>query len=158
MFRKTVLSTTVLPQTVFLLMGLLVAFHATPAPAADRPNVLMIAVDDLNHWVGHLNRNPQARTPNFDRLAARGISFTNAHTIVPACEPSRAALMGGRRPWQTGCYKNGHFWKKHQPVGEGLSAQFLQAGYRVSGAGKIYHSMEYHPAEWSDYMRQGHQQ
>ena len=153
MFRKTVLSTTVLPQTVFLLMGLLVAFHATPAPAADRPNVLMIAVDDLNHWVGHLNRNPQARTPNFDRLAARGISFTNAHTIVPACEPSRAALMGGRRPWQTGCYKNGHFWKKHQPVGEGLSAQFLQAGYRVSGAGKIYHSMEYHPAEWSDYMR-----
>ena len=60
--------------------------------ADDRPNVLFIAVDDLNHWVSHLGRNPQAKTPNIDRLAAMGTTFTNAHTAVPACEPSRCAL------------------------------------------------------------------
>jgi arylsulfatase A-like enzyme len=122
------------------------------ASAADQPNVLMIAVDDLNHWLTHLKRNPQARTPNFDRLARRGVTFTNAHCAVPACEPSRCALMSGRRPWTSGCYKNGHAWKNHQASGEGLSAQFLNAGYQVTGAGKIYHSMQHYPEEWSEYM------
>ena len=55
------------------------------ASADDRPNVLFIAVDDLNHWIGHLGRNSQAKTPNIDRLAAMGTTFTNAHTAVPAC-------------------------------------------------------------------------
>ncbi len=119
---------------------------------ADRPNILFIAVDDLNHWVTHLGRNTQAQTPNIDRLAAMGVTFTNAHTAVPACEPSRCALMSGRRPWTSGCYKNGHAWKKYQKSGEGLSAQFLNAGYHVAGAGKIYHSMQYHESEWSEYM------
>lgn len=122
------------------------------AYAADRPNVLFIAIDDLNHWVGHLGRNAQAKTPNIDRLAEMGVAFTNAHTAVPACEPSRCALMGGRRPWTSGCYKNGHKWKQYQAPGEGLSAQFLKAGYHVAGAGKIYHSMQVHPEEWSEYM------
>lgn len=122
------------------------------ASADDRPNVLFIAVDDLNHWLTHLERNPQARTPNFDRLAKRGISFTNAHCAVPACEPSRCALMSGQRPWTSGCYKNGDAWKQFQAEGQGLSAQFLKAGYQVAGAGKIYHSMQYYPAEWGEYM------
>ncbi|BCX47563.1 iduronate-2-sulfatase [Haloferula helveola] len=112
----------------------------------------MIAVDDLNHWVGHLERNPQTRTPNIDRLAAMGTTFTSAYCAVPACEPSRVALMGGRRPWTTGCYYNGDSWKRFQKPGEGLSAQFLKAGYRVAGAGKIYHSMGYHPEEWTEYI------
>ncbi len=120
--------------------------------ADDRPNVLFIAVDDLNHWVSHLGRNAQAKTPNIDRLAAMGTTFTNAHTAVPACEPSRCALMGGRRPWVSGCYLNGHSWRDYQKPGEGLSAQFLQAGYYVSGAGKIYHQMSALDAEWHDYM------
>lgn len=120
--------------------------------AAERPNVLFIAVDDLNHWVTHLGRNPQAVTPNIDRLARSGVSFRRAYCAVPACEPSRAALMSGRRPWTSGCYKNGDNWKNFQKPGEGLSAQFLKAGYHVAGAGKIYHSMAYHEEEWSDYM------
>lgn len=127
-------------------------FLVSSSFATERPNVLFIAVDDLNHWVGHLGRNAQAKTPNIDRLAAMGTSFTNAHCAVPACEPSRCALMGGRRPWTTGCYKNGHIWKKYQKPGEGLSAQFLNAGYHVAGAGKIYHSMAYHEEEWTEYM------
>ena len=135
-----------------LILLLAACLFPTVVPAAERPNVLFIAVDDLNHWLTHLNRNPQAKTPNFDRLAARGITFTNAHTAVPACEPSRCALMSGRRPWVSGCYKNGHAWKKHQAPGEGLAARFKEAGYHVAGAGKIYHRMDYIKSEWHEYM------
>lgn len=134
------------------LFAVLFCLLSVSASAAERPNVLFIAVDDLNHWMTHLGRNPQARTPNFDRLARMGVTFTNSHTAVPACEPSRCALMSGRRPWVSGCYKNGDNWKNHQAEGEGLSAQFLKSGYHVAGAGKIYHSMEYYPGEWSEYM------
>lgn len=117
-----------------------------------RPNVLFIAVDDLNHWVTHLGRHPQARTPNIDRLAARGTTFSHAYCVVPACEPSRAALMGGRRPWTTGCYRNGDNWRQHVEEGQGLTVPFLKAGYFVAGAGKIYHADTYHPSEWTEYM------
>ena len=85
--------------------------------ANERPNVLFIAVDDLNSWVTHLGGHPQARTPNIDRLAARGISFERAYCAVPACEPSRAALMSGQRPWTTGCYTNGDKWMQIIPEG-----------------------------------------
>lgn len=125
---------------------------AMPTVAETRPNVLFIAVDDLNVWVTHLGRNPQARTPNIDALAARGVTFDHAYCAVPACEPSRAALMGGRRPWTTGCYYNGDHWKNYVPEGSGLTAQFLKAGYYVGGAGKIYHSEQYYPSEWTEYM------
>ncbi|MEM9368705.1 MAG: sulfatase [Planctomycetota bacterium] len=135
-----------------LLVAFLLAWTPSLTRADERPNVLFIAVDDMNHWLGHLGRNPQAKTPNFDRLANWGISFTNAHCIVPACEPSRCALMSGRRPFVSGCYKNGHKWKNHQAAGEGLSAQFLAAGYHVAGAGKIYHSNGHYDSEWSAYM------
>ncbi|MDO8539951.1 MAG: sulfatase [Opitutaceae bacterium] len=117
-----------------------------------KPNILFIAVDDLNHWVGHLGRNPQTRTPNIDRLARMGVAFNNAYCAVPACEPARGALMGGRRPWTTGLYYNGDKWKNILPEGQGLTAQFLKAGYRVSGAGKIYHGDQYFPSEWTEYM------
>ena len=133
-------------------LALVLVFLASETSAAKRPNVLFIAIDDLNHWVTHLGRNPQARTPNIDRLAKMGTTFRNAYCAVPACEPSRCAIMGGQRPWTTGCYKNGHKWKQYQPEGTGLSAQFLKAGYRVYGAGKIYHSMQYHESEWTHYM------
>ena len=49
----------------------LFAWCSGAAHGAEKPNVLFIAVDDLNHWVGHLGRNPQAKTPNIDRLARR---------------------------------------------------------------------------------------
>lgn len=132
------------------LLPLLFATLATQAAPA-QPNVLFIAVDDLNHWITHLGRNPQARTPNIDRLAAMGTTFRNAHCAVPACEPARCALMGGRHPWTTGCYKNDHKWKQFHPAGDGLSARFLKAGYHVAGAGKIYHAMDYHDSEWTEY-------
>lgn len=118
----------------------------------DKPNVLFIAVDDLNVWVTHLGYHPQALTPNIDRLAARGVTFERAYCAVPACEPSRAALMSGQRPWSTGCYKNGDEWLQIIAEGRGLSARFKEAGYHAAGAGKIYHSQERFESEWSEYM------
>ena len=132
---------------------LLLLFLLPATLFAEQPNVLFIAVDDLNHWVGHLERNPQARTPNIDRLAKMGMSFRSSYCAVPACEPSRLALMGGRRPWTTGSYMNGDNWRRFQKPGEGLSAQFLKAGYHVAGAGKVYHRLGVgHPEEWTEYM------
>jgi arylsulfatase A-like enzyme len=80
------------------------------------------------------------------------VTFSHAYCAVPACEPSRAALLGGVRPWNSGCYHNGDKWKEHLTEGNGLSAQFLKAGYYVGGAGKIYHSEQYFPSEWTEYM------
>ena len=127
------------------------------AAAADRPNVLFIAVDDLNHWVGYTGRNEQVRTPNIDRLSKMGVSFANAHCVAPACEPSRAALFSGMRPSTTGCYLNGHNWKNHVPEGISLNATFKKAGYYVAGMGKTYHSTAAkgreaaYASEWDDY-------
>jgi len=141
-------------KSSFIVTLLLVA--AVPkfllAEDTDRPNVLFIAVDDLNAWVTHLGRNPQAMTPNIDRLAEMGITFRRAYCAVPACNPARAALMTGQRPWTTACYFNGDPWKEYTTEGFGLSAQFMNAGYHVAGAGKIYHSETYFESEWSEYM------
>lgn len=135
-----------------LLFGVAVAADFRRVFADERPNVLFIAVDDLNAWVTHLGKNEQAITPNIDRLARMGTTFTRAYCVVPACEPSRAALMGGRRPWTTACYMNGNRWKQYVPEGSTLNAQFKKAGYHVAGAGKIYHSQAYYESEWSEYL------
>src|SRR3954453_15175612 len=122
------------------------------APGAERPNVLFIAVDDLNHWVGYLGRNPQTVTPNIDRLAARGLRFTRSYCAAPVCNPSRAALMSGLRPATTGVYENGNDWRTVIPENLTLTTAFRKAGYSVLGAGKIYHEAYRRPAEWDDYL------
>ena len=123
--------------------------------AKPKPNVLFIAVDDLNHWVGHLKRNPQTRTPNIDRLAAMGVTFTRANCAAPVCNPSRAALMSGLRPSTSGVYDNGQDWKPVIGKELTLTTQFLRAGYEVFGAGKIYHGSAHREGEWTDYFTQG---
>jgi len=140
-----------LPLLFILCLGLS-SVQAVFAREAQRPNVLFIAVDDLNAWVTHLGRNQQAKTPNIDRLANMGTTFRHAYCAVPACNPARAALMSGQRPWTTACYLNSNPWKQHITEGFGLSAQFKKAGYHVAGAGKIYHSDSYFESEWSQYM------
>lgn len=137
-----------------LLPLLLVGFgwFLSPAAAADRPNVLFIAVDDLNHWVGHLHRNEQTRTPHIDRLARMGVTFTRANCAAPVCNPSRCALMSGLRPSTSGVYDNGQDWKLAIPKEQTLTTQFLSAGYNVYGAGKIYHSDDHRDGEWTDYL------
>src|SRR5580704_14700805 len=73
-------------------------------------NILFIAVDDLNHWVGYLGRNKQTSTPNIDKLAARGVRFTHSYCAAPVCNPSRTALMSGLRPATSGVYENDDEW------------------------------------------------
>ncbi len=120
---------------------------------SDRPNVLFIAVDDLNHWIGHLGRNPQTITPNLDRLAAMGVSFSHAYCAAPACNPSRAALMGGMRPFTTGVYHNSDDYRPHIHPQQTLNSHFRTNGYRVVGAGKIYHGTFGRRSEWDDYAQ-----
>src|SRR5437867_12411972 len=85
---------------------LLAAGFSPVTHAATKPNVLFIAVDDLNHWVGYPGRNSQTATPNLDKLAQRGTWFTHAYCAAPVCNPSREALMSGLRPFTTGVYEN----------------------------------------------------
>ena len=122
--------------------------------AAAKPNVLVIAVDDLNHWVAHLGRNKQVLTPNIDRLAARGVTFANAYSAAPVCNPSRAALMSGLRPSTTGVYDNGVDWRPRIPQELTLVTHFRRHGYYAAGAGKIYHGGFDRTEEWDDYYRE----
>jgi arylsulfatase A-like enzyme len=135
-----------------LVLGIPFAGVAEPA-APQRPNVLFIAVDDLNHWVGYTRRNAQTRTPNIDRLAARGVAFTRSYCAAPACNPSRAALMSGLRPSTTGVYYNPNDWRPIIPVEQTLTSAFRKGGYHVAGAGKIYHGGFDRREEWDDYFR-----
>ncbi len=103
----------------------------------EKPNVLFIAIDDLNDWIGKLGGHPQTRTPNIDRLADRGVLFANAHCAAPACNPSRAALMTGIAPYQSGVYVNPQPWKPVLKDKVTLSQHFMQHGYSAIGSGKI---------------------
>lgn len=105
------------------------------------PNVLFIAVDDLNDWVGYLKGHPNAKTPNLDALAARGTYFTNAYTVSPICGPSRASVLTGMRPETTGIYHNKGMYKDYVPDAIALPKLLKDNGYYVMGAGKINHAM-----------------
>ncbi|MFN0111943.1 MAG: sulfatase-like hydrolase/transferase, partial [Blastocatellia bacterium] len=122
--------------------------------AAEKPNVLFIAVDDLNHWVKHLGRNKQVITPNIDRLAKMGVTFANAYCAAPICNPSRAALMSGMRPSTTGVYDNGIDWRPLVPQDQTLVTHFRRNGYYTAGAGKIYHGGFDRKEEWDDYGKE----
>ncbi len=107
----------------------------------ERPNVLMIAVDDLNAWVGCLGGHPLAKTPFMDALAARGTVFLNAHVQAPLCMPSRASLLMGLRPSTTGFYgldpwlRTVDRWRNW----ETMPQYFRRHGYFTLTAGKVYH-------------------
>lgn len=118
---------------------LITPFSAYAAAPATRPNVLMIVLDDLNDWVGHLGGHPDVRTPHLDALAARGLSFTNAHIAAPVCNPSRAAVITGRRPSSLGIYLNDAKWHETHPGILSIPLHFKNHGYRVVGGGKVNH-------------------
>ncbi len=129
-----------LPGALILLI-LLAPVQLGHAQAARKPNYLFIAVDDLNDWVGALKGHPQVKTPNIDRLAKRGVLFTNAHVQSPLCNPSRASLLSGLRPSSTGLYtlqpgvRDVPRLKDHVMLPQYLAAH----GYSTFTAGKIYH-------------------
>jgi arylsulfatase A-like enzyme len=119
-----------------------------------KPNVLFIAVDDLNHWVKHLGRNHQVITPNIDRLAKMGVTFSNAYCAAPVCNPSRAALMSGMRPSTTGVYDNNVDWRAAIAQDLTLVTHMKRNGYAAYGAGKIYHGGFDRKSEWDEYDKE----
>lgn len=133
-------------QTLTLVAATLMFACLAGADAADKPNVLFIAIDDLNDWIGCLGGHPQAKTPNIDRLAERGVLFTNAHCQAPICNPSRVSLMTGARPSTTGIYLlSPTDFRKATPLLANaaetptIPEHFAANGYATLGCGKIYH-------------------
>ncbi|PHN02388.1 sulfatase [Flavilitoribacter nigricans] len=112
--------------------------------AATRPNVLFIAVDDLNTWLGCLGGFSNTKTPNIDSLAARGVLFSNAHCQAPLCGPSRASIMTGLRPSTTGIYGMipDNEVRSENPATRDivfLPEYFRNNGYHTMGIGKLFH-------------------
>jgi len=123
---------------VIVALGLALATHSLVAAP---PNVLFIAIDDLNDWVGCLDGHPQARTPNLDRLAARGTLFRNAHVQAPLCNPSRTSLLTGLRPSTTGIYGLLPGLRDVAVTRDcvTLPQYFARHGYFTAGFGKVFH-------------------
>jgi len=112
------------------------------AKSPEKPNVLVIAVDDLNDWIGVLGGHPQAKTPNIDRLANSGVLFTNAHCQAPVCNPSRASVMTSLYPSTSGIYFLNPDITESPIARENIvmPKRFENEGYNVFGAGKLFHN------------------
>lgn len=123
MFRST--------ASLFLILG-------SSLLAAPRPNVLLVCVDDLKPLLGCYG-DKMVRSPNIDRLAARGVLFEKAYCNQAVCSPSRNALLTGLRPQSLGIYDLGTNFRKSMPQAVTLPQHFKENGYRAEGAGKIFH-------------------
>jgi choline-sulfatase len=120
---------------VFFLLGV------STALAADRPNVLLVSIDDLNDWTGFLAGHPQAETPHMDALAKSGRNFANAHCAVPVCSPSRVSVMSGLAPTTHGSYEIGPSYQSLPALRGVLTIQnhFKKHGYYTIAGGKVLH-------------------
>ena len=125
------------PAAVFLMAGTLVAGAADPA-TPDRPNVLLILVDDLKPALGCYG-DASARTPNLDALAGRGLRFDLAYCNQAVCAASRSSLMLGSHPTSTGLYELGDPLREKCPDAVTLPQHFARAGYRTESLGKVFH-------------------
>ena len=104
-----------------------------------QPDVLFIAIDDMNDWTTLFDPANPIRTPQLERLAARGSFFTRAYCAAPACNPSRTAIMTGLRPTTSGVYENRDAWRRALPDAVTLPQHFARHGYATRGGGKILH-------------------
>ena len=125
-----------------------------PAEGAKRPNVLLVIFDDLNDWVEPLGGHPAAKTRHLNKIAGRGLLFTNAHTDAPACNPARTALLSGLRPSTSGVYSNGQPYLAALPGSYTLLEYFSAHGYRTLGSGKVFHSFGSGKKVWDEYFSQ----
>ncbi|WP_155905080.1 sulfatase [Methylopila sp. M107] len=140
------------------LVGALGAPALAKAPkGAARPNILFIAIDDLNDWTGWQGGYPLASTPNLDRLAGQGAALHRAYTEAPVCQAARAAVLFGRHPWTSGIYTNNCLnWPRVAPNRTSLARAFKDAGYITTYTGKIHHqdwrwnTAPNDPSSWTD--------
>nr|MCU0982397.1 sulfatase-like hydrolase/transferase [Pirellulaceae bacterium] len=129
-----------------LLLAPPAALHAANAPAATRPNVLLIAVDDLNPMLSCYGR-PLVKSPHLDRLAAAGTLFRRAYCQTALCMPSRSSLLSGYRP-ETLQNKARPLTGNAPPATVTLPQLFRQNGYITVSVGKVYHYNHDDPDGW----------
>lgn len=136
-------------ESIFLVsvfVSLAAAVHGAETP---RPNVLFIAVDDLRPEIGCCG-NPVVKTPNLDRLAARGIVFNHAYCQQAICSPTRSSLMTGRRPDATRVWDLDTHFRVALPDAVTLPQHFKANGYYCAALSKIYHHGFEDGRSWSE--------
>lgn len=119
-----------------------------------RPNVLFIAIDDLNTCPEGFDGETTVHTPNITRLSNMGVRFTNAHCAAPACNPSRASVMTGLAPSTSGVYLNSNDWRVNRVLKNRttLPQHFRNNGYKTLGGGKLYHAASLSPGMYEGYL------
>ncbi len=125
------------PTRTLVVVAILLA-TAAGIQAADKPNVLFIAVDDLRPELGCYG-SPAAITPNLDKLAKDGLLFNRAYCQEAICRPSRASLMTGTRPDTTGLTHNYVALRELAPDVLTLPQHFIAHGYEAVYLGKVFH-------------------
>ena len=130
-----------------LLLLLPFLLSAPGLSAADKLNVLFIAVDDLRPDLGCYGV-PHAKSPHIDRLAARGVVFERAYCQQAVCSPSRTSILTGLRPDVTKVWDLQTHYRVALPKAVTLPQHFTARGYRTEGLGKIYHN-GYEDSGWT---------
>jgi len=137
---------------MFYVLALLSIGLLARQACAGATNVLFVVVDDLNTELGCYG-NRIVKSPNIDRLAARGVRFDRAYCQYALCGPSRASFLSGRRPETTGIYVISKGPRQAMPEAVMLPQLFRQKGYFSLGAGKVYHSAGHNdPLSWEYYQ------
>ncbi|MGA2501602.1 MAG: sulfatase-like hydrolase/transferase [Tepidisphaeraceae bacterium] len=134
-----------------ILSAVLVVVIAAGSYAAEKLNILFVVVDDLKPTIGCYG-DAVARTPNLDRLGARGMVFDRAYCLQAVCAPSRNATLTGLRPEVLRIYDLGTNFRRRVPDVVTLPQWFKQNGWKAEGIGKIYHvghGNHEDPASWT---------
>ena len=139
--------------SIVLLLAFWVGLSSAEEEGA-QPNVLFIAVDDLNDYAMGLNPEFRAQTPHMDALADRGTLFSNAHCAAPVCNPSRVSVLTGVSPATSGVYINKDDWRENEYLKSitTLPQHFRNNGYKVIGGGKLYHAANLSEAMLEGYL------
>ncbi len=118
--------------------GLASSFARSIVAVEKQPNVLFLISDDLNNMLGCYG-DKQAKTPNIDRLAARGVRFDRSYCSFPLCGPSRNSILTGLYPNSTGILANSQIFRQTIPSQQSLPQVFRLSGYFAARIGKLYH-------------------